>query len=44
MGVSLFIGRYQPFHAGHMALIETVLREGKEVCIAIRDTEISEKL
>ena len=36
---SLFIGRYQPFHNGHKALIETVLKEGKAVCIAIRDTE-----
>ena len=25
---SLFIGRYQPFHKGHKALIDKVLREG----------------
>jgi cytidyltransferase-like protein len=42
MKYSLFIGRYQPFHKGHKALIETVLKEGKNVCIALRDTEISE--
>ncbi len=40
MKYSLFIGRYQPFHAGHQRLIETVLEEGKNVCIALRDTPI----
>lgn len=39
---SLFIGRWQPFHEGHQKLIKTVLDEGKNVCVAIRDTEISE--
>ena len=39
---SLVIGRFQPFHAGHISLIQTVLDEGKSVCIAIRDTEVSE--
>lgn len=39
---SLFIGRWQPFHAGHKALIQTVLDEGKNVLVGIRDTEISE--
>ena len=38
---SLFIGRYQPFHDGHEALIKTVLDEGKNVCIALRDTSKS---
>lgn len=38
---SLFIGRYQPFHPGHKRLIERVLEEGKNVCIAVRDTAIS---
>lgn len=42
MKYSLFIGRYQPFHKGHQKLIQTVLDEGKNVCVAIRDTEISE--
>ncbi|KKS44341.1 MAG: hypothetical protein A2986_00785 [Candidatus Jacksonbacteria bacterium RIFCSPLOWO2_01_FULL_44_13] len=37
---SIFVGRWQPFHQGHKALIETVLKEGKPVVIAIRDTEI----
>ncbi len=38
---SLFVGRWQPFHKGHLTLIETVLKKGKPVVIAIRDTEIS---
>ena len=38
---SLFVGRWQPFHKGHKRLIETVLKKGKPVVIAIRDTEIS---
>lgn len=39
---SLFIGRYQPLHQGHIKLIRTVLNEGKNVCVALRDTEIDE--
>ena len=39
---SLFIGRWQPFHAGHKALIDSVLAEGKTVLIAIRNTPKSE--
>ena len=38
---SLFVGRWQPFHAGHKKLIETVLKKGKPVIIAVRDTELS---
>jgi len=40
---SLFIGRWQPWHEGHQTLVEKVLNEGKDVCIAIRDTPISEE-
>ncbi|MEK6828654.1 MAG: adenylyltransferase/cytidyltransferase family protein [Nanoarchaeota archaeon] len=40
---SLFIGRFQPPHAGHKALIETALKEGNFVIIAIRDTTISQE-
>jgi len=40
---SLFIGRWQPFHDGHKALIETVLKKGLPVLIAIRDTPRSDK-
>jgi len=39
---SLFIGRFQPLHKGHIKLIQTVLDEGKNVCIAIKDTELDE--
>ena len=35
----LFIGRYQPFHDGHKALILEGLRRIGQVCIAVRDTE-----
>jgi len=34
----LFIGRWQPFHQGHKVLVETVLKEGKNVWIGIRNT------
>lgn len=39
---SLFIGRYQPLHDGHCALFRAVLAEGKRVCVAIRDTPLSD--
>ena len=35
---SLFIGRYQPLHKGHIELIRVVLKEGKNVCVALRNT------
>jgi cytidyltransferase-like protein len=35
---ALFVGRYQPFHEGHKALIEEGLRRVGQVCIAVRDT------
>lgn len=37
---SLLIGRYQPFHEGHAAMVDTLLAEGKHVCIALRDTPL----
>jgi len=39
---ALFIGRWQPFHNGHKYLIDEALAKGENVCVAIRDTEISE--
>ena len=41
----LVIGRFQslPPHKGHLALINTLLKEDKNVCIALRDTNIDEK-
>ncbi len=35
---ALFVGRYQPFHAGHQRLIEEGLRRIGQVCIAVRNT------
>jgi nicotinamide mononucleotide adenylyltransferase len=43
MSKSLFIGRYQSFHAGHATLINSVLNEGGKVAIAMRDTPTSEE-
>jgi len=37
---SFFIGRYQPLHRGHIELMKTVLDEGKDIIIALRDTPI----
>jgi len=39
MKYSLFIGRWQPWHNGHQWLIDQRLKEGKNVCIAIRDVK-----
>jgi adenylylsulfate kinase len=39
---ALFIGRWQPFHNGHKYLIDEALSKGENVCVAIRDTEISD--
>jgi cytidyltransferase-like protein len=33
----LFVGRWQPLHAGHRWLFDNVLNEGKNVLIGIRD-------
>lgn len=41
MKYSIFIGRYQPLHQGHEKLIRSVLNEGKNVCVMLRDTDIS---
>lgn len=40
---SVFIGRYQPLHEGHIKLISRVLDEGKNVCVALRQTPIDDK-
>ena len=39
MKYSMFIGRWQPWHDGHQWLIDQRLKEGKNICIAIRDIE-----
>ena len=40
---ALIIGRFQPLHIGHMSLIQSVLDEGKDVCIAMMDTDKDER-
>ena len=35
---ALFVGRYQPFHDGHRALIIAGLQRVGQACIAVRDT------
>jgi nicotinamide mononucleotide adenylyltransferase len=42
-GYAMFIGRWQPWHAGHRWLIDQQLNKGKKVCIAIRDMEPDDK-
>ena len=39
---ALFVGRWQPLHAGHKALFQQALDEGKKVWIAIRDVQVDE--
>jgi hypothetical protein len=36
---ALFVGRYQPFHDGHKALIVEGIRRTGQACIAVRDTQ-----
>ncbi|MFH1996723.1 MAG: adenylyl-sulfate kinase [Candidatus Omnitrophota bacterium] len=40
---AMFIGRWQPFHNGHKYLIDQAIAQGKHICVAIRNTEISDK-
>jgi cytidyltransferase-like protein len=40
---SMFIGRWQPLHQGHLWLINERLKEGKNVWLAIRDVTPDEK-
>jgi adenylylsulfate kinase len=39
----IFIGRWQPLHDGHRTIIDSAADNGKNVVIAIRDTELSEE-
>jgi adenylylsulfate kinase len=36
---ALFLGRYQPFHDGHKALIAAGIARVGQACIAVRDTQ-----
>ena len=40
---AIFIGRYQPYHKGHISLIEQKLNENVPVLIMVRDIEPDEK-
>ena len=42
---TLLLGRFQclPPHAGHIALIKTLLKEGKNVAIGLREADYTEK-
>src|SRR5262249_55955730 len=40
---ALFVGRYQPFHDGHRALIAEGLKRVGQACIAVRNTEGADK-
>jgi cytidyltransferase-like protein len=40
---AIFVGRYQPYHYGHIELIEQKLNEGIPILIMIRDIEPDEK-
>ena len=35
---ALFVGRWQPFHAGHLALVRAGFERAQQVCLAVRDT------
>jgi adenylylsulfate kinase len=39
----LFVGRWQPLKLGYKKIFEQILKDGGNVCIAIRDGEIDEK-
>lgn len=40
---SMLIGRYQPFHDGHAALVRHLVAEGKNVLIVVRNGDVDEK-
>jgi nicotinamide mononucleotide adenylyltransferase len=40
---SMFVGRWQPWHHGHRALIDQQLDRGKNILLCVRDVEIDDK-
>ena len=42
-GFAMFLGRWQPLHDGHKELFAQALNAGRNLCILIRDTPVSEK-
>jgi hypothetical protein len=41
-GWAMFIGRWQPWHAGHRWLIDQQLNQGKKVLLCVRDVKEDE--
>jgi len=39
----LLIGRWQPFHKGHITLIQSALDDGMDIVVGVRDTAFSKK-
>jgi cytidyltransferase-like protein len=39
---AMFIGRFQPFHAGHAAIAQRAIAEVGQVCIALRDMPLDD--
>lgn len=39
----LFVGRFQPFHKGHLQAVETILKEVDEVIIAVGSAQYSHR-
>jgi len=37
--IALFVGRFQPFHLGHLKVIKEILRENEKVIIAIGSSQ-----
>jgi adenylylsulfate kinase len=40
---TLFIGRFSPFHKGHKYIFDSVINNGGNIVVAIRDTQLDEK-
>ena len=40
---SMFVGRWQPWHHGHRALIDQQLNRGKNILLCVRYVEIDDK-
>ncbi|MBP7820288.1 MAG: adenylyltransferase/cytidyltransferase family protein, partial [Candidatus Methanofastidiosum sp.] len=38
---ALYIGRFQPFHLGHLHVVKLILNSSKEIIIAIGSSQVS---
>ena len=41
---ALFVGRFQPFHKGHLEAVKMILKENDEIIIAVGSAQYSHKL